>query len=404
MGQGCLAVSWQCYLGDTMTGLIDRPIDLPSFSWSVDIGDSSLSTNKDKGAGTDEWSGITVPWTAIGESDPSARSSALSTMRRCLTMFWDDGDGGIGVPVLWGAIGDRTDTWLDTSFQLYSMASLLSSRYLCREGEYGSGSGGTSPGTIRYEGLSYRGIMCALASLCTSEKPGGSLPIDLPYLNESGTRAREYSEYDIQNNSCMQLIENLCNVISGPDVQLRPYMSDGSHVRVSMLAGSDGDIYLGQSTVHTLTCFPGGGTLQNISVDHAGPVMRVYSSGSGTDAAQICYMSEDLSLCSQSDPWPLVETTYSDSDTDSLSVLKNHADAQLESNCRPLMQLSGYVDFNDDDVPSPGSMWPGEVVDVAIDDFPTIPSGVYRMRLMQMSGDQSSRAKLKFDVMDDPVY
>lgn len=397
-------MSWRCYLGDTMTGLLDRPIDLPSFSWSVDVGDSSLATNRDKGAGTDEWGGITVPWTAIGESDPSARASALSASRRCLTLLWETGDGSPGVPVVWGAIGQRTDTWLDTSFSLDSAMSLLSGRYACREGQYGSGPGGTSPGTIRYEGLSYRGIMCALVELCTSRKPGGALPIDLPYLGEAGTRAREYSEYDIQNNSCAQLIENLSNVINGPDVQFRPYLADGSHVRVRLVAGSDGDVFIGQSTVHTLTCFPGGGTLQGATVDHAGPVMRVYSSGAGTDAAQVCHLSEDLTLSSLRDPWPLVEATYSDSDTDALDVLVAHADARLASNSRPLMQLSGRVDFDDPRVPAPGSIWPGEMVDIDVRGFPTLPDGTYRMRLMQMSGDQSSVATLKFDVTDDPVY
>ena len=41
---------------------------------------------------------------------------------------------------------------------------------------------------------------------------------------------------------------------------------------------------------------------------------------------------------------------------------------------------------------------------VMIDGFPTLPDGVHRCRLMQMSGDQSTTATLKFDVMDDPIY
>lgn len=400
-------MAWRCYLGDTMTGLLDRPIDLPSFSWSVDVGDCSLATNRDKGAGTEEWSGVTVPWSAIAESDPTARASALSSLRRCLTLLWhgegDDSDS-IGTPVLWGAIGQRADTWLDTTFSLDSAMSLLSQRFLVREGEYGTGEGGTSPGTVRLEGLSYRGIMCALVEMCTSAKPGGELPIDLPYLGEAGTRAREYSEYDIQNNACSQLLENLTNVIGGPDLQFRPYLYDPSHVRLQMVAGSDGDVYLGQSTVHTLTFFPGGGTIQDLTVDHAGPVMRVYSSGAGTDAAQLCHLSEDLTLATLRDPWPLVEATYSDSDTDALDVLVGHADARLAGNSRPLMQISGRVDFADPLVPAPGSIWPGELVDLVVQGFPTLPDGTYRCRLMQMSGEQSSLATLKFDVMDDPVY
>lgn len=398
-------MSWRCYLGDTMTGLVDRPIDLPSFSWSVTVSDSSLATNKDKGAGTEDWSGVTVPWTAISDPDAASRASSLSTLRRSLTLFWaEDGEQGLGTPVLWGSLGTRTDTWLDTSFSLDSALTLLASRYLVNEGEFGANADGTTSGTIRLENLSYRGIMCELIRRCTSAKPGGELPIDLNYAGEAGTRAREYTQYDIQNNSCADLIENLCNVINGPDVQFRPYLADANHVRLDFLAGSDGDVYLGQGTVHTLTCFPGGGTIQELTVDHASPVMRVYATGSGDDEAQICHLSEDLSLVTAADPWPLVETAYSDSDTDTLSVLVAHADAQLAGNCRPLCQISGEVDFDDPRVPRPGEIWPGEQVDLALDGFPTLPDGVYRCRLMQMSGDQSSVATLKFDIMDDPVY
>ena len=397
-------MSWRCYLGDTTTGLIDRPIDLPSFSWSVDVGDSSLSTNSDKGAGTDSWSSITVPWTAIMEDTPEGRSSALATMRRCIILFWTDDDNEMGTPILWGAIGDRTDSWVDTSFSLSSMMSLLEDRYVCEEGVYGAGDGGTTTGTIRFENMSYRGIMCNDIYLCTSKKPGGALPLDLPYLNESGTRAREYSEYDIQNNSCATLIENLTNVTNGPDVQFIPYMSDSQHVRVRFEAGSDDEVYLGQNTIHTLTSFPGGGTIHELSIEHASPVMRVYAAGSGDDEAQLCYLAEDLTLTEQGDPWPLIETVYSDSDTSTLSVLQSHAEAQLEANSRPLMQITGEVDFDDPRVPAPGTFWPGHLVDLAIDGFPTLPDGTYRCRLMEMSGDQTSVAKLTFDVMEDPLY
>ena len=39
---------WRAYLADTMTGLIDSPLDLPSFSWSMSIGDFALTTTRGK--------------------------------------------------------------------------------------------------------------------------------------------------------------------------------------------------------------------------------------------------------------------------------------------------------------------------------------------------------------------
>lgn len=42
---------WRAYLADTMTGLIDSPLDLPSFSWSMSIGDFALTTTRGKDVG-----------------------------------------------------------------------------------------------------------------------------------------------------------------------------------------------------------------------------------------------------------------------------------------------------------------------------------------------------------------
>lgn len=399
-------MSWTCYLGDTMTGLIDCPIDISSFSYTITVSDSSMSTTRDRGVGEDSASGLSVNWSAVPGSTPAARAAQLASMKRFMCLCWGDEENpnSPGIPILFGAIGQRTDSWLDTSFDLLSMYELLSNRYLVQEGTYGTGDNSTTKSSIRLERLSYRGIAATVGDMCTNQKPSGQLPIDWNYIREGGTRAREYKGFDIQNNSCAKLIENITNLIGGPDIQFRPYLSDDSHVRINFLAGSDSDQRLGQKAVHRLTCFPGGGTLQNISIDHDGPVMRVYASGSGTDEAQICHMSEDKTLLSGNDPYPLVESVYSDSDTDNPSVLKQHSDAMLEANCRPIMQISGEIDFNDEDVPNPGSLWPGEMVELDIEGFPSLPDDVYRMRLMQISGDQSSKAKLKFDIYEDPVY
>ena len=58
-------MAWRAYIVDTITGRILAPIDLPSFSWSVSVSDSSLVTTKDKGVGENEVSGLKLPWTAI---------------------------------------------------------------------------------------------------------------------------------------------------------------------------------------------------------------------------------------------------------------------------------------------------------------------------------------------------
>lgn len=395
---------WRAYLGDTMTGLVGAPIDLPNFSWSVSVSDSSLSTTKDKNVGADTVSSLTVPWAAVPGDTPTLRSAALAPARRSIVLCRDLGDGTLGVPILWGAIGPRRDSWLDTSFDLDSALTLLDSRYMVREGVYGAGDASTSPDQIYLSGLSLRGIASEVGHQCTNAKPAGALPIDWTYRGEPGDHERTYEAFNIANLSGKAIFEKLANVLGGPDMQFRPYLADPQHVRLAFLAGSDADVVLGQSVVHSLRLFPGGGDLQDATLDHAGPIMRVYGSGSGTDAAQITHLSADLALAQLGDPWPLVEATFADSDADDADLLARDTEARLAANCRPLMQLSGTLDCSDEHTPQPGEFWPGEVFEVSIDGFPTLPGGVYPMRLMEMSGDQTSRVKLVFDVMDNPIY
>lgn len=408
-------MSWRAYVCDTMTGLIAFPIDLPAFSWSLTVSDSSMRTTSGKGTGEGEASSLKVPWSAVPGADAAARASALASLRRSVCLMWQTEEDAAtalpGTPVVFGAIGQRVDTQLDTTFSLVSPLSLLAQRYLVREGRFGTAplggsqaSGGSSD-AVSYGGMSLRGIASEVGYLCTSAKPGGLLPIDWTYRGERGGNGRTFRAYDVQNLSCASILEGISNVDGGPDMQLRPYLdADGRHVRLSFLAASDGDVYLGRSTVRRLASFPGGGTLGNVSVAHAAPVSRVYATGAGTEEKQLCHLAEDLTLQRLHDPWPLCETSQSDSDADSLSLLSSRARSALAGTSRPAIQLSGQVAANDPDAPSPGSMWPGETVEVALDGFPSLPDGVYRMRLMEMSGDEGDVVKVKFDTYPDPVY
>lgn len=406
---------WRCFLGDTMSGALANEIDVPQFSWTVSVSDATFRTERDKGVGAGEGGGLKLPWTQIPARDASERSSMVMPLKRSMMLAWVDSDGIVS-PIVWGAIGQRTDTWLDTSFDLLGPMALLESRLMSREGTFGAVQGQTQPSegeeakpgtftqdTVFFDGMSLRGIACEVGELCTSFKPGGELPIDWQYLGEKGTHQRTYKGFDAGNNSCADILDKIANVSGGPDIQFRPYMAESGRVRILFLAGNDGELHMGQSSVHSLSWFPGGGSLQDLQVDFSTPAMRVYATGSGTDEAKLCHLSEDLSLCETSDPWPLVEEHYNDSDVDNGPLLEKHADAELGAYSVPLFQVTGYVDFADPDVPAPGTIWPGEAADVSISGFPTLPDGTYRLRLMEMSGDESTRAKLVFRAEPNPV-
>lgn len=404
-------MSWRTYAVDTISGRILYPIDLPNFSWSVSVNDSSLSTTKSKGAGQDEVSGLKVPWTAVPANSPDERSRLLAPDRRSIALCWTsplDDEDAIGTPILCGPIGQRKDGPLDTDFSLNSIYGLLGDRYLVREGVYGAGQGSTSTDIINLSNLSLRAIAAEAGWLCTNAKPGGGLPIDWHYRGERGSHQRGYDSWDIQNLKCSDVWDKIANVENGPDLQLRPRLS-GDTIRFDFIAGSDVDPDIAQSTVIELSSSPHGGTLENMTIDHLGAVNRVYASGSGTDKAQLCHLSEDLSLVNgDHEPFPLREITYSDTDAADVTLLRRHADGILNANRRPLMQIKGELHANDADTNGTplhplGSFWPGETMKLDVQGFPSLSDGVYECRLMQISGDQSDKVSLTFDAMEDPM-
>ena len=102
----------------------------------------------------------------------------------------------------------------------------------------------------------------------------------------------------------------------------------------------------------------------------------------------------------------MYELTEADSDTEKAALLKTHAQAVLESNQLPPMQLKASINISQHDqsgyprMPL-GSFWPGERFDLDIRDYAPLPDGIYRTRLIQMRGDGGDTVHLTFDVMED---
>lgn len=545
------ADGWNFFLYDTMSGRLAQQIDVPAFTWSMSVSDASFATSKDKGVGEDDLSGLELPWGQIPGVDAAARASALMPYKRGIVAFWHsqaDDPNKPGRPILAGALGVRKSSQLDVSVPFVSMLGLLEDRYLVHEGRFGKGPGNSSPDEFRWVNLSYRALACETIRQCTEMKPGGSLPIDLPYLGEHGThqlpevsgdeedkpgsgektvkkvnksngwvqttveadkttvvdhtekvtsktvtvkekytvwqkgkrvvRTRDkqktirtgrtvtevktetkpkgsyrvektvtktvttysydkngketgstkrtegptttveakpievkYRDFNVVNHRCADILRAIANSAGGPDMQFRPYLTeDGQHIRFRFLAGSDGDIFLHQDKRLSLSYAAGeAGTLENVSVDRAQPVQRVYGVGAGTGSGTLTFLAEDLTLVSQSDGWPLVEYTYQDSKAEEIAMLRSGATGLLQANGRPLMQVKGEINAFDMDASGMplhalGSFWPGEMFDISIQGFPDVPDGVYAMRLMQMSGDETGKVELTFDITTDPVY
>lgn len=390
---------WSCTLFDTLTGQLAEPIDIPNVSWSVSVSDCSLSTTKDKGTGEGELNSLTLPWESVPGSTKEAKQRAIASYRRGLVLAWD------GIAVVAGIIGDRKDRWLDTSFDLISPMSFLENRYVVNENTFGKAKGSTTTSNVTLKNLSLRAIACEIVRLATSAKPGGALPIYLPYEGEKGKHERTYYGYNVANNDAKKLLTALTNVIGGIDIQFRPEFVDDQYMRWTLYCGSDSEpLFGGTMPVPTITAFPGGGTAENVTVAHDGATMRVYQTGAGTDQATLCYLAEDLKLVQRNDPFPLVETTKSDTDDEKISLVQSHGKGNLSSLNYPVCQVTCEVNISEPNNPvKPGLVWPGEPVSLYVEGHPAFPDGVHEMRLMEMSGDLGRTVTLTFDVMEDPL-
>ena len=389
-------MSWRLYTADTITGELRRPIDVPSCSWSLSVSDAALATTRDKGTGEGEASSLTVPWSAVWGSTARERARELTAGKRAIVLCWEE--GGATVPLVFGAIGQRNDTALDTSFSLDSVMTLLSQRYVVREGGFHKGAP-----PLRLGDLSLRAIAANVGWYATEGKPAGSLPIDWGDFYERGGHERTFFPWNVSNLSAADVLEKIANVEGGPDITFRPYMADAHHVRLRMVAGSDADPYVGQDSVRRLQWFHGAGSVHSLSVAHLGPVERVYATGAGTEEeADVC-LAEDLTYCRQSDPWPIVEECVSFTGSDDHALLEANARGRLRADWWPICQVTCTVDLADPQVPRIGEVWPGDAMTLAVEGFPTIPDGEYHVRLMEMSGDLGTLVTLKFDPMRDPA-
>lgn len=419
-------MAWRCWLVDTMTGLIVEPIKIPTFSWKVDINSSTMNTTRDRRFGDTSATGLTLKWDGIPGTTKDAKAKAIASYRRSIIVFWVDRAGN-EYPFFGGIIGPRKDTRSDTSFQLLCPYDFLAYRFLVNEGVFGAVHTSTvaengqsvetyaTQDTISYQNVSQRAIACDVIHRCTSMKPGGILPIDLPYLGEEkihlaadGTPNqnywRTYNGFDVANNSCKDILGKLSATSYGPDMQFRPYMSDATHVRYRFIAGSDDEPNLEQTgLVHLLVSSSRGGSLQNVEIDHDGPKMRIYGTGNGSDASMDCHLSEDLTLCQQPDPWPLMELSRQDTNLTARSIASTY-DAMLATMSRPISQLIGSIRPGDRGAPELGTFWPGEIMEIRIDGHPGIVDGEYTMRLMQLEGNEDSQVKMTFDIYEDPSW
>lgn len=315
-------------------------------------------------------------------------------------VLWDD-QSWIGVYC------DFTETDSDdaSSYSWYPSSSAAGLGKTSGQGPVGANTNARDSVTVN--NLSNRGLACEVIRYATGSKNGGTLPFDLPYVGETGSETATWSAWNVQNLSARTVLTGIANGDGGPDMMFQPYWSDERTVRVRFLAGSDGDAYLPTIGLPQVFRYDGrtGGDIEDLTMTSQVPVQRFYGTGAGSDESTVTALAEDLSsVTSSRDPAVLRESAYSDSDVTSVSLLKRSVTALMKSNRLPCIQLSGTVHV--DDVDSSGRvlhplprLWPGSMCYLDMSGYRWLPDGRYQLRLMELSGDQSDKVKVTFDVV-----
>lgn len=376
-------MTWTLQRFRTVDGLIMGGLPAVDFSWSRSVRDGSMSAPI-QGLGSEEATGITLSLDALESVGVMDRSLAgwQDTLREAflpkkygIVASWD------GIPIVAGPIADDVDvSSSDIEVSVGGITDILSRRFLVPE-DFNS--------SMRYywSGLSL-GTIAKRIVQAVQNKPSGGLPITYDD-DEASYRERTYWAYNVSNLSASYLLENISNVINGPDIDFRPYLRDQSHVAWHMHFGTENNPYIGQDALHDWE--QGSPSVGNVAAKISTEFVahRVYGVGDGEDEGTRVGRSDTTILQN----WPFLEAVVSDSDWTSDELLKANTDATLSS--MPLMQLS--VQVRADGVTPLGLFWPGDLCNITVHTFPTLSPGTYQSRIQAMSGDSGSNVTLTLD-------
>lgn len=386
---------FKTYIIDTATGNILAPIDIPEFSWTLSIKQeqSGLVTRPTKINTEGSTGGINIRWDSIPGETPTEKQRWVKSYDRGIVLMWED-SATERTPIICGAIGDRTDKELDTSFNLIPYSDIVGSRVVTDFNAFGRDNHTTNY-SIEYSNRSLRSIVCELGKFCTKGKHR-ELPIEWPYPLEPGAHSISVQGFNVNNITFKKIIEQLTKSTSAPDVKFKPYMKAFNQVAVQLLCAPDNNV--SDSPVHTFTYSKYHGTFKNIKIARRGGVDRLYATGAGKDQSMLCYAVEKPQNGDNSHP--IIERVLNNQNAKTFDDLKSFADSAFNMLHNPRLQIQGSYNILDGKTPLPGRIWPGDKVLLNVYNTMALESKVYLLTIMELKGSTSSEIDITFDAID----
>lgn len=249
---------------------------------------------------------------------------------------------------------------------------------------------------IVFSGVSFATMAQRVVKLGMA-KPGGSLPISFPIpeliVEANSEHVKTFQGYDLGNNSIDEVLSKLSGLIGGPDIQFRPRLIDSNNLTFDMIHGlNESDTYIPQNItpIWDTTAVRSSVTDLDMTTSGAYQTNRVFVTGDGTNYATKIKMATDTEPLTKG--YPLLETVQNYNSVNNMTILQNHAEANLEQNKKKLVEIQ--LSVRADGEHRLGTFWPGNRVKLVLKGFRSLPDGTHNLRLLNINGSDGNNIRM----------
>ena len=357
---------------ETVTGKNMGPLDVTVNAWARELN------------GTDTATVVMSPGAlTVATRD---RTRLYTTPRRMsLVICWDD------IPMFGGPFVTRQWDRTAATFNAVGFRNLFLKR------KVHTWTAPYAAQVISYTNTSLGGIARALAVVGTSH-PGGSLPLVLPATETStdSTHDRTYPGFELKNISDVWGL--LTGVINGPDIDFLPSWTDATQqfIQWTMRVGTIAKPKLSSPNQVVFDASQPGSSVSDLTYAEDGSQLTTtqWAAGAGTDTGIL--MSQTTSAALISNGFPLLEDENDYKTVSTQATLDTYTSGDLALHSVPVVQWG--LSVNALAAPVMSSYNIGDLARVRVVNHVWIPDGDYAMRIMGMSGDSSTKLKLKVQV------
>ena len=358
-----MSAGWELFLVETLTGRVGPKLPASAEgSWTDTIN-----------AATQVEATVPTPW-----------------LLRQDRIWWSRWAGSIlachdGEPIVLGPITDEPSGNPEfTTLTGGGLWSLLEKR-IVTPGDHTDGSR-LAKASVTYTEGSLGTIARRIVEDC-QDRPQGWFPISYGSpVEEGSTRTRTYKGFNLGNNNVAKRLQEISEVINGPDIAFRPrWRQRDAVVEWVMFHGTEGLPEIANSHLYVvdLTAPRAGVAVVDVKAGSDG-VQRCYATGEGQDEAMVIVVESTRQL---GRGVPFLEDVEADTQTANPALLSSRAKARL--GVSRTVQVSAELGIRDE-MPL-HTWWAGDEFEVQ---FPAgwtqLDAGVYRMRCIQRSGDFTS--------------